>query len=161
MKKRNVVFASLIALSLTAAGPLLAQSNTDAGVWKLNVAKSKYVPGPGSRSQTRTVVPQGSGWKVTIEGVSGAGKTINYSYTTNYDGQDSPLSGVGFPSGADTIAIKRIDANTTTQAHKKDGKVITLGTRVVSKDGRVETIHAKGKDPDGKSIDNLVIYEKQ
>jgi len=159
--KRTFVCASLIALLLTAAGPLPAQSNADAGVWKLNVAKSKYVPGPGPRSQTRTVVPQGSGWKVTIEGVSGAGKTINYSYATNYDGQDSPLSGVGFPSGANTIAIKRVNANTTTQTDKKDGKLITQGTRVVSKDGKVETIHAKGKDPDGKAINNLVIYEKQ
>ena len=159
--KRNFISASLIALFLVAAGPLLAQKNTDIGVWKLNVAKSKYVPGPGPRSQTRTVVPQGSGWKVTIEGISGSGKPINYSYTTNYDGQDSPLSGVGFPSGADTIAIKRVSADTTTQTDKKDGKVITQGTRVVSKDGKVETIHAKGKGPDGKAINNLVIYEKQ
>jgi hypothetical protein len=159
--KRNFVFASLIALSLVAAGPLLAQSNTDVGVWKLNLAKSKYVPGPGPRSQTRTVVAQGNGWKVTVEGVSGSGNPINYSYTTNYDGQDSPLSGVGFPSGADTIAIKRVNADSTTQTDKKNGKVITQGTRVVSKDGKVETIHAKSKDPDGKPISNLVIYEKQ
>lgn len=159
--KRNFVCASLIALLLTAAGPLRAQSNADAGVWKLNVAKSKYVPGPGPRSQTRTVVPQGNGWKVTIEGVSGTGKTTNYSYITNYDGQDSPLSGVGFPSGSDTIAIKRVNADTTTQTDKKDGKVITQGTRVVSKNGKVETIHAKGKDLDGKPINNLVVYEKQ
>ena len=159
--KRNFVCASLIALFLAAACPLLAQSNTDVGVWKLNVAKAKYVPGPGPRSQTRTVVPQGNGWKVTIEGISGTGKTINYSYTTNYDGQDSPLSGMGFPSGADTIAIKRVNADTTTQTDKKDGKVITQGTRVVSKDGKLETIHARGKDPDGKPINNLVVYEKQ
>ena len=159
--KRNFVCASVIALLLAAAGPLLAQSNTDVGVWKLNVAKSKYVPGPGPRSQTRTVVPQGNGWKVTIEGISGTGKTINYNYTTNYDGRDSPLSGMGFPSGADTIAIKRVNADTTTQTDKKDGKVITQGTRVVSKDGKVETIHARGKDPDGKPINNLVVYERQ
>jgi hypothetical protein len=159
--KRNFVCASLMTLLLAAACPLLAQSNTDVGVWKLNVAKSKYVPGPGPRSQTRTVVPQGNGWKVTIEGISATGKTINYSYTTNYDGQDSPLSGMGFPSGADTIAIRRVDADTTTQTDKKDGRVITQGTRVVSKDGKVETIHARGKDPDGKPINNLVVYEKQ
>src|SRR4029077_1336260 len=91
MKKRNVVFASLIALSLAAAGPLLAQGNTDIGLWKLNVAKSKYVPGPGPRSQTRTVVPQGIGWKVTIEGVSGAGKTINYGYTASRISRFPPL----------------------------------------------------------------------
>jgi hypothetical protein len=161
--KRILVLASLVALSLAAAGSALPQSNSaqnnpDIGVWKLNVAKSKYVPGPGPRSQTRTVVPQpdGKGVKVTIEGVSGSGKTINYSYVTNYDGQDSPLTGVGFPSGANTIAVKRISANSTTQTDKKDGQVILQVTRVVSKDGKVETIHGKGK-----GITNLVIYEKQ
>jgi hypothetical protein len=38
------------------------------------------------RREKRTVVAQGNGWKVTIEGVSGSGKSINYSCTTNYDG---------------------------------------------------------------------------
>ena len=161
--RRIFVLAGLVALSLAAAGSVWsqsnsAQSNPDIGVWKLNVAKSKYVPGPGPRSQTRTVVPlpQGNGVKVTIEGVSGSGKTINYSYTTNYDGADSPLTGVGFPSDANTIAVKRINANTTTQTDKKDGQVILQVTRVVSKDGKVETIHGKGK-----GISNLVVYEKQ
>jgi hypothetical protein len=161
--KRIFVLASVLALSLAAAGPMLSQSdsaksNPDIGVWKLNVAKSKYVPGPGPRSQTRTVVPlpDGKGVKVTIEGVSGSGKTINYTYTTNYDGKDSPLTGVGFPSDANTIAVKRISANSTTQTDKKDGKVILQVTRVVSKDGKVETIHGKGTD-----ITNLVVYEKQ
>jgi hypothetical protein len=161
--RRTFVLASLVALSLLAAGPILAQSNSaqnnpDIGVWKLNVAKSKYVPGPRPRSQTRTVVPlpQGAGVKVTIEGVSGSGKAINYSYTTNYDGADSPLTGVGFPSDANSIAVKRISANSTTQTDKKDGQVILQVTRVVSKDGKVETIHGKGK-----GITNLVVYEKQ
>jgi hypothetical protein len=163
--KRIFVLASLLALSLAAAGPVFswaqsnsAQGNPDIGVWKLNVAKSKYVPGPGPRSQTRTVVPlpQGGGVKVTIEGVSGSGKTINYTYNTNYGGADSPLTGVGFPSDANTIAVKRINANTTTQTDKKDGQVILQVTRVVSKEGKVETIHGKGK-----GITNLVVYEKQ
>lgn len=161
--RRIFVLASLVAFSLAAAGSAFAQSgsaqsNPDIGVWKLNVAKSKYVPGPGPQSQTRTVVPlpQGGGVKVTIEGVSGSGKTINYTYVTNYDGADSPLTGVGFPSDANTIAVKRINANTTTQTDKKDGQVILQVTRVVSKDGKVETIHGKGK-----GITNLVVYEKQ
>src|SRR5579862_3984234 len=140
MKRTLVVFA-LILLSGISAGSLRAQTtsaknNPDVGVWKLNVAKSKYVPGPGPRSQTRTVVPlPDGGVKVTIEGVSGSGKTINYTYTTHYDGKDSPLMGVGFPSDANTIAVRRINTNTTTQTDKKDGQVILQVTRVVSKDG--------------------------
>jgi hypothetical protein len=160
--KRTLVFFALVALSGGTARSLHAQTNSahnnpDVGVWKLNVAKSKYVPGPGPRSQTRTVVPlPDGGVKVTIEGVSGSGKTINYTYTTHYDGKDSPLTGVGFPSDANTIAVKRIDASHTTQTDKKDGKVILQVTREVSKDGKTETIHGAGDQ-----ITNLVVYEKQ
>lgn len=160
--KRTLVFFASIALLAVTAGSLRAQtnaalSNPDVGVWKLNVAKSKYVPPPGPRSQTRTVValPDG-GVKVTIEGVSGSGKTINYTYTTHYDGKDSPLTGVGFPSDVNTIAVKRVDARHTTQTDKKDGKVILQVTREVSEDGKTETIHGTGDQ-----IANLVVYEKQ
>ena len=160
--KRKLVFFALIALSGVTAGSLRAQTNSaennpDVGVWKLNVAKSKYVPGPGPRSQTRTVVqlPDG-GVKVTIEGVSGSGTTINYTYTTHFDGKDSPLVGVGFPSGANMTVIKRIDARHSTQTDKKDGKVILEVTREVSADGKTEIIHGKGDH-----ITNLVVYERQ
>ena len=160
--KRPFVFSAVVVLSALTAGSLRAQSNSaannpDVGVWKLNVAKSKYVPPPGPRSQTRTVValPDG-GVRVTIKGVSGSGKSINYTYTTHYNGEDSPLKGVGFPSGANTIAVKRIDASHTTQTDKKDGKVILQVTREVSADGKTETIHGTGD-----RITNLVVYEKQ
>jgi hypothetical protein len=161
MKPALVVLA-LAVFSTFGTSSLRAQTgsagtNPDVGVWKLNVGKSKYVPPPGPRSQTRTVValPDG-GVKVTIEGVSGSGATINYTYTTHYNGEDSPLIGVGFPSGANTIAVKRIDASHTTQTDKKDGKVILQVTREVSKDGKTETIHGAGDQ-----ITNLVVYEKQ
>lgn len=160
--KRTLVFLALIALSGIPAGSLPAQThsaqdNPDVGVWKLNVAKSKYVPGPGPRSQTRTVValPDG-GVQVTIAGVSGSGGTINYTYTTHFDGKDSPFVGEGFPSGANMTIIKRIDARHSTQTDKKDGKVILQVTREVSKDGKTEIIHGKGDH-----ITNLVVYEKQ
>ena len=113
--ERLLVFAMVVALSLVASGLLLAQSNTDVGTWKLNVAKSKFVGGPEApKSQTRTVVAQGDGTKVTVEGVAGDGSRIAYSYTTNYDGKDSAISGVGLPNGADTVVLKRVDANTVT-----------------------------------------------
>ena len=160
--KRTLTFIALVAMSGLTAGSLRAQTNPaknnpDVGVWTLNVAKSKYVPGPGPRSQTRTVVPlPDGGVKVTIKGVSGSGKAIDYTYTTHYDGKDSPLTGVGFPSDVNTIAVKRIDASHTVQTDKKDGKVILQVTREVSADGKTETIHGAGDQ-----ITNLVVYEKQ
>ena len=44
--KRLLLFATVFALSLVGSGLLLAQTDSSIGTWKLNVAKSKYSPGP-------------------------------------------------------------------------------------------------------------------
>ena len=160
--ERLLVFAMVVALSLVASGLLLAQSNTDVGTWKLNVAKSKFVGGTEApKSQTRTVVAQGDGTKVTVEGVAGDGSRIAYSYTTNYDGKGSAISGVGLPNGADTVALKRVDANTVAYTFKKAGKVPQTARTVVSKDGKVTTLTAKGTDAQGHPLSVTLVYEKQ
>ena len=43
--KRNFAVAAVFVLTLAVSGLLLAQGNPFAGIWKLNVAKSKYDPG--------------------------------------------------------------------------------------------------------------------
>ena len=159
--KRLLVFASVFALSLVGSGLLLAQTDSSIGTWKLNVAKSKYSPGPPTKSQMRTVEAQGAGVKVSVEGVAADGSRVAYSYTTNYDGKDSAISGVGFPNGADTVALKRVDANTVTYTFKKAGKVAQTARVVVSKDGKVTTLTAKGTDAQGHPISVTLVYDKQ
>jgi len=53
MKRLCTVFAVLF-FTFTAAGLLLAQSDPFVGSWKLDVAKSKFDPGPAPQSQART-----------------------------------------------------------------------------------------------------------
>jgi hypothetical protein len=159
--KRLLTFATVVVLTVVASGLLLAQSNSEVGTWKLNVAKSKYVGTPAPKSDTSSITPQGDGIKNSVEGVAGDGSRIAYSFTTNYDGKDSPVSGVGAPGGEDTIAYKRVSANTVTTTAKKAGKVIRTSRRVVSKDGKVETITSKGTDDQGKPISTTTVWEKQ
>jgi hypothetical protein len=158
--KRLLVFAVVAVLSLVASG-LLAQSNPQVGTWKLNVAKSKFGSAPAPKSQTQTVEAQGNGAKYSVEGVAADGSRIAYSFTTNYDGKDSPISGAGFPNGADTIAVKRVDANTDTATWKKAGKVVGTNRIVVSKDGKVRTFTAKGTDEQGQATSATVVWDKQ
>ena len=80
------------------------------GTWKLNVEKSKYSPGPAPKSLTAKFEPAGKGVKATTEGVGADGKPIATEYVTNWDGKDAPLKGSAL---ADTISLRRIDANTT------------------------------------------------
>src|ERR1700694_1594634 len=120
--KRVFVFVSVVALSLVASGLLLAQSNPSIGTWKLNTAKSKFSPGSAPQSLTLTLEAQGNGVKASAEGTAAEGSRTAWSYTANYDGKDNPISGTG-PSGADTIALKRINPNPTALTFKKAGKV--------------------------------------
>jgi hypothetical protein len=159
--KRLLLFTAVFALSLVTSGLLLAQSSPLLGRWKANLAKSKYVNAPAPRSQTRTVEAQGNGAKFSFDGVAGDGSRVAYSFTTNYDGKDSAISGVGAPGGEDTIAVKRVDAHTTTSIGKKAGKVVRTNRTVVSKDGKVTTTTGKGTDEHGKPISTTTVYDKQ
>ncbi|MGA2510312.1 MAG: hypothetical protein ABSG27_08765 [Candidatus Acidiferrales bacterium] len=159
--KRLLIFATVVALSLVASGLLMAQSNSALGTWKLNVAKSKWVNVQAPKSETRTIEAQGNGAKYTFEGVAGDGSHFAWSFTTNYDGKDSAISGAGAPNGGDTEALKRVDANTTTATTKKGGKVVQTTTAVVSNDGKVTTLTSKGTNAQGQPTSSTTVFDKQ
>src|SRR5205085_3569561 len=52
----------ILPLAIFMAGALLA-SDPNLGTWKLNLAKSKFSPGPGPQSVT-TTVREGGGWVI-------------------------------------------------------------------------------------------------
>ncbi len=139
------------ALSAQAADPLV-------GTWKLNVAKSTYSPGPAPKSITAKIEAAGEGEKLTADGVRGDDTPIRVEYTAQYDGKDYPISGSPM---ADTVSLKRLDANTTERTDKKGGKVVQTLTRKLSSDGKTLTVTIKGTDAEGRPINNLAMFEKQ
>ena len=156
MKRLFTVFAIMF-LTLTAAGPALAQGNPFVGTWKLNVAKSKYDPGPAPKSQTRTWDASG---KVTVEGINAAGKKMSYGYPIMNDGKDYPTIG-SVPNGADMISSKKIAPNTVEVTFKRGGKPAESTRFSVSKTGKVLTISAKGSNPDGSEFNNVTVWQKK
>src|SRR5271170_7265610 len=159
--KSVLKLVAIAVLSAVAVSPLLAQSNPLLGTWKLNVAKSTYDPSmPAPKSQTRTVMAHGDSVMYMVEGVAADGKAISYSFTVKYDGKDYPTTGT-MPGGVDMISIKRIDANNYEATVKKAGKVVGTSKVVISADGKVTTLTAKGMDASGKLISNTSVYDKQ
>lgn len=159
--KRNLCVLAFVIFTAVVAAPLFAQENPFLGTWKLNVAKSKFEPGPAPKNLTRTVTAEGSGAKYNFEGVAADGSSFSYSFVSNYDGKDSPVTGTGTPGGADTIALKRVDAHKVEGTLKRGGKEIAKVTAEVSKDGKVSTVKSKGKNPDGKEFSSESVYDKQ
>lgn len=137
--------------SAQAADPLV-------GTWKLNAEKSKYSPGPPQKGGTVRFEAAGEGIKVTADFQDADGATSHTEYTGNYDGKDYPLTG---SASADTVSLKRIDANTTERTDKKDGKVVATFTRKVSNDGKTLTVTHKGTNAKGEPVNNLLVLEKQ
>jgi hypothetical protein len=159
--KQILALIPVMALSLFASGVLVAQQESPfVGTWKLNPAKSKFTGTQPIKSQTRTEVAQGDGFKVTYEGIAADGSPISYSYTTNLDGKDSPYSGRE-PNGADTVAVTRVDANLRTAIQKKAGKTLYATRGVVSKDGKELTITSKGINAQGQPLSVTRVWDKQ
>jgi hypothetical protein len=138
-----------------------AQSDPVIGTWRLNVARSTFNPGPPPKNMTRTYEPAGAAVRVTVEGVNALGDPVNYAYTASYDGQDVPVSGMGVPGGADTIALTRTGAFGGQDTLKRAGSVVLNVTRVISRDGRELTFTSEGLDASGKPSANTVVYDKQ
>jgi hypothetical protein len=109
--KRILFVLIFLALSAFTSVPVKAQGNSFVGTWKLNLAKSKFELGPAPKSMTRTVETRGKSANYSFEGIAADGSPVAYSFNTDYDGKDSPVTGTGTPGGADSIAIKRVGKN--------------------------------------------------
>ena len=153
---RRIRIAALVVIVIATGTLLFAQDNPFVGTWQLNVAKSKYVPGPAPQSSTRT---WDAGGMVMVNGVNAAGKSTSYGYTIKDDGKDYPTMG-SIPNTADKITSKKVDANTYEATFTKAGKEVEKTTFKVSNGGKTLTIHAKGTLPAGP-FDNLQVWEKQ
>jgi hypothetical protein len=155
--KRFAAFATTLLFVALALG-VVARADQHSGTWKMNPAKSKYSPGPAAKSITSTVEADENGVKVNSEGIGGDGNPTHVQYDAKFDGQDYPITGV---PNTDTISVKRIDANTIQSTSKKGGEVVMTVTSTVSKDGKTRTSTFKGKDAQGRDVNNVVVYDKQ
>jgi hypothetical protein len=147
----TLVLAAVVAATAQPADPAL-------GTWKLNVAKSKFDPGPPPQSATLTIEAAGQGIHVTTSGVAANGNKTATEYTANYDGKDYPITG---SSASDHVSLKRIDARTSERTDKKEGKTVATIRRVVAPDGKTMTITTKATNAQGQPVNNVVVYEKQ
>jgi hypothetical protein len=128
------------------------------GTWKLDVAKSKYSPGPPPKEGTLKIEAQADGLKFTIDGINAEGKTIHIEFSPKYDGTDSPMTG---NPNADTVSLKKINDHTIETVAKKDGKPTMTTRSVVSKDGKTRTNTQKGKNAKGQDVNNTTVSIRQ
>jgi len=156
--RRLTLLAITVAMSALVLGSIAHAADNQAGTWKLNVAKSKYSPGPAPKEGTLTVESQTNGLKITIHGTDAEGKPVHMEFSPKYDGKDVPATVM---PGADTINMKKIDDYTVESVSKKGGKPLITTKSVVSKDGKTRTTTQKGTNAKGEKVNNTIVYDKQ
>ena len=157
--RRVVPSVACLGVLALLSGAVFAQSDPQVGVWKLNIAKSKYSPGPAPKIGSTRIEAAGAGAKVTVDQELADGTKRHWEFTANYDGKDSPVTGNN--PDADTVARTRIDPATVQTISKKAGKVTTTQTSAVSSDGKTRTVTTKRVNASGQQVNNVAVYERQ
>lgn len=146
----------LLSVTLGAAA-LIWAANPAVGTWKLNLAKSKYLPGPAPRSQTRIYAEVPGGIKATVTTVNEDGSKIEEEYPANNDRAAHQVTG---NPDLDGVIMKRVDDSTAESTLIHAGVVIGTARRTVSPDGKTMTITYQGT-LGGEKVNNVAVYDKQ
>lgn len=157
MRRRSAQFAFVVVALLMSAGMLFAQSNPFVGTWKLEVAKSKFRPGPAPRGAIRTWSPSG---KINVKGIGGTGKPISYGYMFRADGKLHPTWG-SIPNGSSSVSSKWLNAKTVVFHFVRHGRRIERTTYTLSNGGKTLTMRAKGTIPNGTAFNNVMVWSRQ
>lgn len=160
----RLLVAALLGLTvLSRAGSAAAQSAAPAderviGNWQLNIAKSKFAPGPPYKGQFRTYERSKDGVKATLVTTYADGQKSTVEYTVNYDSLEYPVTGSPL---YDAIRLKKIDAFTSESVLGHAGMVFAIARRTLSEDGKTMTILFESGEGSDKRFRNVMVYDKQ
>ena len=134
-----------------------AQSSSLIGTWKLNLDKSKLVGAP-PRSATLTYTQDGQNMRSTAQGIDAQGNPTMVVFMHIYDGMPHPTTGSPV---YDASAYTRVDGSTLIVARFKAGKLVQIGTLVVSQDGKTLTGPSTGTQANGQLGNTILVYDRQ
>jgi hypothetical protein len=149
---------------------VLFASDPFVGTWKLNVAKSKHLPGdesaPWPKELIRTFEEQGADLVVTEKGVSSDGRTQTAVFKSSSRGGPVSVEGEILPAGQ-SLVLKRIGSDTMIIERDQGGKSFRTGHATVSVDGKTMTVEEKGESTSanpqrqGKKVDRIEVFDRQ
>jgi hypothetical protein len=156
------VLAALLTIGL--AGTAAAQSKDDPsiGTWKLNVAKSKFTPGPPIQGDTRSYEVNEAGWLfVTTETIQPDGTRTGVRFAAKFDGKAYPQIGRFAPT-VTLITYEPVDRRTLKYTQRDtSGKIVSTNTRTVSADGKTMLIEQRTSNASGQPVVNIELFERQ
>src|SRR6476620_7382759 len=166
MKHRLCLVTALVVASVVLSWAGLSAADMRAGTWTLNIAQSKFSPGPAPKGpNTQKIETVENGSKLVADGVNAQGQKTHNEYMVKFDGKDYPMhatvDGKPNPDAADTVTAKKIDDHTYEFTNKRNGTVLTTIKEVISTDGKTRTATITGTNAQGQAVNTTVVYEKQ
>ena len=157
-----VTLAALVALLVTSGVLDAFQLRATAepppqqiGSWRLNVAKSKYTPGPPLRSETRVYTKGADGVNGVVSRVYSDGRSERFEYLANF-GKDMMVTGI---PEYDSVMLRKVDELTSDAVLSHAGIVYGVARRVISADGKTMTITFDRKSSE-TPVHNVAVYDK-
>ena len=99
--RRTILGVVLLAVAfLVPVGSFAQSTNQWVGTWKLNIAKSKYDPGPPPTSSTATYDMVNGVLRLTVENVNAKGEKSRSVTLVTFDGKEQPVTGAANPIAA-------------------------------------------------------------
>jgi len=132
------------------------------GTWKCNFERSSTTvanPPPQPVSMTLRYVAQGSGFQITGEAVTADGQKRTTARFVIFDGEEHPQTPDSPPG--DIVIYRRSGRNAEEIVYKREGKVTTKISRVVSEDGKTLTYTSDSISDSGAPNKTVIVYEKQ
>jgi hypothetical protein len=156
-RRTALILTGMTLLELAVPQSAFAQSEPFAGLWQVNLAKSKY-RGQPPKSRTAYLQPDGQNIKMTIVTINADGTPSSLVRPWIFDGM--PHRETGNPN-FDAIAFTRADANTVIEHRLRAGQMVQTETIVLSADGKTATATLTGTLANGQPINTTEVFEKQ
>jgi hypothetical protein len=154
----SVAMLAHAAVAQQAATTAAALPQLAFGTWKLNLQRSQYIPGPAPRSLTLNITQDGQNIRDTLEMIDAQGNVSTRVVTHVYDGQPHPAT--GFPD-FDATVLTQVDTNSLIASRMKAGKLVQVGTFVISQDGKTLMTTITGINVNGQPVKAIAVYDKQ
>lgn len=156
MKNRisALIFSAITVCLLAAFAVAQTKQSNLTGTWKMNAEKSKFERGGPSGITIKFDHKDNSLAETMMLVTDGGDRTLDLKYTT--DGKDTPQDLMG--QSAQTAAKWETDGWLI--EWKADGRNFTRKV-TLSADGKIMTMVVKQTSPDGNSLTDTVVLEKQ
>jgi hypothetical protein len=146
----------MVSVLLIVIVPALAADNPFTGTWKLNLAKSRLLPGDTTKSDIYRAVAGESTIRIT-EHVSDGKGLHDITVDAKFDGKDYPVKG---DLVSDSVAYHRLSADRIKVITKKGAQITAKAIAAVSRNRKTIIVNFTVYEH-GEARKGMAVYEKQ